>query len=81
MIKGKYGEDQGGWCSKEVRGGYGVGMNLFVFLFPHLLWLSSRMLGLKMCGIAMRVGGLGACFFPDRLMIGSWMRYADSFWA
>ena len=22
--KGKYGEEQGGWCSKEVRDGYGV---------------------------------------------------------
>ena len=57
-------------------------MNLFVFLFPlYFLWLSSRMLESKMCGVPMRVGGVGARFSPDRLMIGRWMRYADSFWA
>ena len=26
VIRGKYGEEQGGWCSKEVKGGYGVGL-------------------------------------------------------
>ena len=26
MIRGKYGEEQGGWCSKEMRGGYDVGL-------------------------------------------------------
>ena len=26
MIRGKFGEEQGGWCSKEVRDGYGVGL-------------------------------------------------------
>ena len=26
MIKRKYGEEQRGWCSKEVKGGYGVGL-------------------------------------------------------
>ena len=26
MIKGKFGEEQGGWCSKEVRGGFSVGL-------------------------------------------------------
>ena len=26
MIRGKFREEQGGWCSKEVRGGYGVGL-------------------------------------------------------
>ncbi|RVW53546.1 hypothetical protein CK203_092382 [Vitis vinifera] len=26
VIKGKYGEEQRGWCSKEVKGGYGVGL-------------------------------------------------------
>ena len=26
VIKGKYGEEQKGWCSKEVKGGYGVGL-------------------------------------------------------
>ena len=26
MIRGKFGEEQEGWCSKEVRGGYGVGL-------------------------------------------------------
>ena len=26
MIRGKYGEEQEGWCSKEVRDGYGVGL-------------------------------------------------------
>ena len=26
MIRGKYGEEQGSWCSKEMRSGYGVGL-------------------------------------------------------
>ena len=26
IISGKYGEMEGGWCSKEVRGGYGIGL-------------------------------------------------------
>ena len=26
VIRGKYGEKQRGWCSKEVRGRYGVGL-------------------------------------------------------
>ena len=26
VIRGKFGEEQGGWCSKEVRSGYGVGL-------------------------------------------------------
>ena len=26
MIREKYGEEQRGWCSKEVRDGYGVGL-------------------------------------------------------
>ena len=26
MIRGQYGEEQRGWCSKEVRDGYGVGL-------------------------------------------------------
>ena len=26
VIKEKYGEEQRSWCSKEVRGGYGVGL-------------------------------------------------------
>ena len=26
MIRGKDGEEQGGWCSQEVREGYGVGL-------------------------------------------------------
>ena len=26
MIRGKFRGGQGGWCSKEVRGGYGVGL-------------------------------------------------------
>ena len=26
VIKGKFGEEQGGWCSKEVRGGFSVGL-------------------------------------------------------
>ena len=25
VIRGKYGEERGGWCSREVRDGYGVG--------------------------------------------------------
>ena len=26
MIREKYGKEQRGWCSKEVRDGYGVGL-------------------------------------------------------
>ena len=26
MIREKYGKEQRGWCSKEVKGGYGVGL-------------------------------------------------------
>ena len=26
IISGKYGDLEGGWCSKEMRGGYGVGL-------------------------------------------------------
>ena len=26
VIVGKYGQQEGGWCSKEAREGYGVGM-------------------------------------------------------
>ena len=26
VTMGKFGEEQGGWCSKEGRGGYGVGL-------------------------------------------------------
>ena len=26
MIRGKYGEERGGWCSWEVRDEYGVGL-------------------------------------------------------
>ena len=26
MIRGKYGKEQGDWCSKEVRGGHGMGL-------------------------------------------------------
>ena len=26
MIRGKYGEDKGGWCSREVREAHGVGL-------------------------------------------------------
>ena len=26
MIRGKYGEGRGGWCSREVREAYGVGL-------------------------------------------------------
>ena len=26
VIRGKYGEEQGGWSSKEAKGGYGVGL-------------------------------------------------------
>ena len=25
MIRGKFGKEQGGWCFKEVRDGYGLG--------------------------------------------------------
>ena len=26
VIRGKYGKEQGDWCSKEVRGGHGMGL-------------------------------------------------------
>ena len=26
MIRGKYGEDRGGWCSREVREAHGMGL-------------------------------------------------------
>ena len=26
MIRGRYREERGGWCSREVRGVYGVGL-------------------------------------------------------
>ena len=26
MIRGKYGEEREGWCSREVREAYGVGL-------------------------------------------------------
>ena len=26
MIRGKYGEERGGWCSREVREAHGVGL-------------------------------------------------------
>ena len=56
-------------------------MNFFVFLFlPYLHWLFLRMFGLRMCGGAMRMGEVGARFFLDRLMIGSWMRFAVFLW-
>ena len=49
--------------------------------FPSLFALTvSRMLGLRMCGGAMRVGEVGARFFLDRLMIGSWTRFAVFLW-
>ena len=58
-----------------------MGMNFFVFLFlPYLRWLFLRMFGLRMCEGAMRMGKVGARFFLDRLMIGSWMRFAVFLW-
>ncbi|RVX19594.1 hypothetical protein CK203_005130 [Vitis vinifera] len=54
---GKFGEEQGGWCSKEVRGGYGVG--LWKTIRREWIVLSSRMLGSKMCGVPLREGGVG----------------------
>ena len=26
VIRGKYGEEEGGWCTKEMREGFGVGL-------------------------------------------------------
>ena len=34
-----------------------------------------------MCGVPMRVGGVGARTSLDRLKIRRWMRCANSFWA
>ncbi|RVW24939.1 hypothetical protein CK203_079533 [Vitis vinifera] len=46
IISGKYGDLEGGWCSKEARGGYGVG-----------LWKTIRKLrDLVSCKLSFSVG-------------------------
>ncbi|RVW79796.1 hypothetical protein CK203_047617 [Vitis vinifera] len=40
VIRGKYGEEQGSWCSKEMRSGYGVGLWKAIRKECHVL--SSR---------------------------------------
>ena len=37
VIRGKYGEDQGGWCSQDVSEGYGVGLWKAIRKFGHLV--------------------------------------------
>ena len=58
MIRGKYGEDKGGWCYREVREAHGVG-----------LWEGIRMdWGLVGARISFRVGnGRSVRFWRDRL--------------
>ena len=41
VIRGKYGEEQGGWCSKEVRDGYGLGLWIAIRRKWHVV--SSRL--------------------------------------
>ena len=41
VIKGKYGKERGGWCSREVREGYGVGLWKVIRKNWHLV--SSRL--------------------------------------
>ena len=57
VIRGKYGEDRGGWCSREVREAHGVG-----------LWKGMRM-DWELVGarISFRVGnGRRVRFWRDR---------------
>ena len=37
VIRGKYEKDRGGWCSQEVREGYGVGLWKAIRKFRHLV--------------------------------------------
>ena len=37
VIRGKYGEEHGGWCSQEVRKGYGVGLWKTIRKLGHLV--------------------------------------------
>ena len=37
VIQGKYERDRGGWCSQEVREGYGVGLWKAIGKFRHLV--------------------------------------------
>ncbi|RVX18485.1 hypothetical protein CK203_006665 [Vitis vinifera] len=41
VIRGKYGEEQGGWCSWDVREGYGVGLWKAIRKLGHIV--SSRL--------------------------------------
>ena len=37
VIRGKYEEENGGWCSRDVREGYGVGLWKTIRKFGHLV--------------------------------------------
>ncbi|RVW35233.1 hypothetical protein CK203_085832 [Vitis vinifera] len=69
VIKGKFGEEQGGWCSKEVRGGFSVGLwkairREWIVVSGMLSFeLSSRMLRSKMCGVPLWEGGSWSLYF------------------
>ena len=41
VIRGKYAEEQGGWCSRDVREGYGVGLWKAIKKLEHIV--SSRL--------------------------------------
>ncbi|RVW81071.1 hypothetical protein CK203_045398 [Vitis vinifera] len=65
VIRGKYGEEQGGWCSKEARGVLWKSLrkDWDVYAWVKDVWCSNE--------------GGGSWY---RLMTGSWMRFVDFFW-
>ena len=42
----KYGKERGGWCSCEVREGYGIRLWKAIRKLWHLVYLSKKALGL-----------------------------------
>ncbi|RVW25030.1 putative ribonuclease H protein [Vitis vinifera] len=85
VIRGKYGEDRGGWLSREVREGHGVGLwkairNLghlvssrisFVVVAAKEAWVSD----LWTVSASGEMGGVEILGLPGVSMIGSWMRW------
>ena len=83
VISLKYGEEEGGWCTRDVMGRNGVGLwkairkkwGLFdgrVAFHSHLFFPCPcrRMLGFRRCGILLVMGMVGLPFLQGRLMIG-----------
>ncbi|RVW88799.1 hypothetical protein CK203_034657 [Vitis vinifera] len=69
VIRGRYREERGGWCSREVRGVYGVG-----------LWKGIRMVWDIVDPLAegSRGWGDGTLVSQDPLMIGRWRKWKAS---